>query len=138
MVTIHSLYTRARTHSTNENIKPCTAVRVSDCSCRVVHNTNVPEPLVPIRQHLSLAASGPDILQQTIALSKSVQRVVALAPGTDETAESVHLVLTGVTAVLVNLSDGDLHRGVILGLNDAVGCAALSWDVPAARKKKNQ
>ena len=33
------------------------------------------------------------------------------------------------STVLINLSDGDLNRCVVLGLDDSVGCAALSWDV---------
>jgi hypothetical protein len=40
----------------------------------------------------------------------------------------VVLALDG-TAVLVNLGDGDLDRAVILGLDDAVGGAALAGDV---------
>ena len=39
------------------------------------------------------------------------------------------MVLTGVTAVLVNLGDGDLDGGVVVGLDDAVGGAALAGDV---------
>lgn len=72
--------------------------------------------------------SAPDALQEAITLCQSVEGVVALAHGADETAESVDLVLAGVSAVLVDLSDGDLDGGVVLGLNDAVGGAALAWD----------
>lgn len=72
--------------------------------------------------------SGPDALQETITLGQSVEGVVALAHGADESAKGVDLVVTGVAAVLVNLADGDLDRGVILGLDDAVGGAALAWD----------
>ena len=40
------------------------------------------------------------------------------------------MVLAGdLTAVLVNLSDGDLDGGVVLGLDDAVGGRALPGDV---------
>lgn len=39
------------------------------------------------------------------------------------------MVLAGISAVLVDLCDGDLHRGVVLGLDDSVGGRALSWDV---------
>ena len=39
------------------------------------------------------------------------------------------MVLTGVAAVLVNLGDGDLDGGVVVGLDDAVGGAALAGDV---------
>jgi len=64
-----------------------------------------------------LPGSGPDILEQTITLSEAVQRVITLTHRTDETAESVVDALTGVASVLVNLSDRDLDRRVILGLN---------------------
>lgn len=79
--------------------------------------------------HLSLTASGPDVLQQTIALRQSVQGVVALAHSSYEAAKSVHLALSGESAVLVNLADRDLDGSVVLGLDDAVCGAALSWDV---------
>jgi hypothetical protein len=39
------------------------------------------------------------------------------------------LALACESTVLVNLSYGDLDRCVILGLDDAVGCAALAGDV---------
>lgn len=40
------------------------------------------------------------------------------------------MVLSGDgTAVLVNLGDGDLDGAVVLGLDDAVGSAALARDV---------
>ena len=72
--------------------------------------------------------SGPDALEETITLGQSVEGVVALTHGADESAKGVDLVLSGVAAVLVNLADGDLDRGVVLGLDDAVGGAALAWD----------
>lgn len=84
--------------------------------------------VVPDKEHLSLLLSAPDALQETITLCQSVEGVVALAHGADETAESVDLVLAGVSAVLVDLSNGDLDGGVVLGLDDAVGGAALAWD----------
>jgi hypothetical protein len=77
---------------------------------------------------LSLLASAPDVLQQTITLCQTVEGIVALAHGADETRESVDLVLAGVSAVLIDLSNGDLDGSVVLGLDDAVGCAALAWD----------
>jgi hypothetical protein len=80
-------------------------------------------------RRLSLAASAPNVLQQTITLAQSVQGIVALAHGPYETAQGVDLVLAGVSAVLVDLADGNLDRGVVLGLDDAVGGAALAWDV---------
>lgn len=79
-------------------------------------------------QHLSLG--GPDGLDEAIALGKAVESVIALTHGTDETAEGVDVVLAGDSAaVLVNLGDGDLDGGVVLGLDDAVGGAALARNV---------
>jgi hypothetical protein len=78
---------------------------------------------------LSLAASAPYVLQQTISLCQSVQGIIALAHRSYETAECVNLAFAGESAVLVNLSYGDLDGGMVLGLDDAVGGAALSWDV---------
>lgn len=82
--------------------------------------------------HLSLRASTPDVLEETITLCQSVQGIVALAHGAHKSAECVHLGLSGETAVLINLSDRDLDRGVILCLDDSVGGAALAWDVTAS------
>jgi len=82
-----------------------------------------------LNMHLSLAASAPYVLQQTISLRQSVQGIIALAHRSYETAECVNLALAGESAVLVNLSYGDLDGGMVLGLDDAVGGAALSWDV---------
>lgn len=76
-----------------------------------------------------LPGSAPDVLDVTITLSEAVDAVVRLAHGADEAAESVGLVLAGVATVLVNLCDGDLDGTVVLGLDDAVGCAALAGDV---------
>ena len=78
----------------------------------------------------NLPARAPDVLEETILLCESVYAVVRLAHGADETAKGVGRVLAGVSAVLVDLCDGDLDRSVVLGLDDTVGCAALAWDVP--------
>lgn len=77
-----------------------------------------------------LTDRAPHVLEEAVALSEPVERVVALAHRPDEPAEGVDLVLAlDRTAVLVNLRDGDLDRGVILGLDDPVGGAALPGDV---------
>lgn len=79
-------------------------------------------------QNLSLSA--PDALNETISLGQSVQGVIGLAHGTDKAAEGIDVVLAGdSTAVLVDLGNGDLDRAVVLGLDDAVGSAALARDV---------
>lgn len=96
-----------------------------DSSILLAH---IPYPLFHVIR-LSLAASAPDILQQTISLCQSVQRVVGLAHCANETAESVDLALTGEATRLIDLSNGDLNGCVVLGLDNSVGSAALSWDV---------
>lgn len=83
------------------------------------------------QSHLSLRT--PDILQVTIPLRQSVQRIVRLAARAHKAAQSVHLVLASVVTVLIDLADGDLHGGVVVGLDNAVGRAALARDV-AIRK----
>lgn len=78
---------------------------------------------------LSLAASAPHILQQTIPLRQPVQRVIALTHGSHESAESVNLALACESTILINLANGDLDGCMILGLDNAVGGTALSGDV---------
>ena len=87
---------------------------------------------------LTLAAAAPDVLQQTIALCQSVQGIIAFAHCSYEAAKCVHLVLAGVSSVLVNLSDGELNRSVVLCLDNAVCGAALSWDVPVGNEGQYQ
>ena len=82
------------------------------------------------RKKRRLSLAGPDALDNAVALDKSVEGVVALAHGADEAAEGVDVVLAlDLAAVLINLGDGDLHRGVVLGLDDAVSGAALPQDI---------
>lgn len=68
-------------------------------------------------------------------MRQSVHGVVALAHGADKAGQGVDVVLSGDgTAVLVDLGDGDLDGTVILGLDDAVGGAALARDVARFRR----
>lgn len=77
-----------------------------------------------------LSLSAPDVLQQTVTLSKTVHGVVGLAHGADETAEGIDVALAADgTAVLINLGDANLDGAVVLGLDDAVGGRALAGDV---------
>jgi hypothetical protein len=63
-------------------------------------------------------------------LRQAVDGVVALAHRTDEAAEGVDVVLAGDgAAVLVDLGDRNLYGAVVLGLDDAVGSAALARDI---------
>jgi hypothetical protein len=79
--------------------------------------------------HLSLGASTPHILQQTVPLCQSVQGIIALAHRPNETAQSIDLALACESTVLINLSDGDLNRSVVLGFDDSVGCAAFARNI---------
>lgn len=76
-----------------------------------------------------LSLSTPDTLQISIALRKTVKRVIGLAASAHKSAERIDAVFAGVAAVLVNVADGDLHGGVVVGFDDAVGSAAFAGDV---------
>lgn len=85
--------------------------------------------------HLSLSTGAPHILHESIALSETVQAVVALAHGSYKSAESIDLVLASVAAVLVDLANTNLNGSVVLGLDDAVGRAAFAGDVANSIKR---
>ena len=89
---------------------------------------------IRIAAHLVLAGSRPHVLQVAVTLSQTVEGVIALTTGTNEAAQSVGLVLAGVAAVLVNLANGELDGGVVVGLDDAVGGAALAGHVAVGRE----
>lgn len=78
---------------------------------------------------LPLPGSRPDVLQVPITLGETVERVVALAAGPDESAQRIRLVLTSVATVLVDFADGDLDRRVVVGFDDTVGGVALAGHV---------
>jgi hypothetical protein len=82
--------------------------------------THLHESHCPKRR--TLTAPAPHGLQEAILLRQSVERIVALAHGAHEAAESIGLVLAGVSAVLVYEANGKLHRGVVLGFDNAVCC----------------
>lgn len=77
----------------------------------------IPPPVIP--NHLTRRA--PDRLEEAILLCEPVKAVVGLSHGTNEAGDGVDLVVTGVTAVLVNLADAQLDRGMVLGPDDASG-----------------
>jgi hypothetical protein len=89
----------------------------------------LPKPHLLYHAH-RLSDGVPDVLDEAVALGETVESIVALAHGPNETAQGIDVVLAlDGTAVLVNLGDRNLDRGVILGLDDAVGGAALARDV---------
>ena len=107
-----------------------------------LHQNHAFLPLVPyptdnsrfiILTTWNLSACGPDVLQESIPLSQSVEAVVTLGSRSDEAAESICLDLSGGSTTLIDLGDWDLDTGVVLGFDDAVGGTALAWDV--ARRK---
>ncbi|KAI6945477.1 hypothetical protein KC341_g103 [Hortaea werneckii] len=87
------------------------------------------------RSNTRLSAAAPHTLEVAVPLGEPVHAVVALAHRAHETAQSVGLVLAGVAAVLVNVADGDLGRGVVGGLDDAVRRGALAGDVTFRRDR---
>lgn len=92
-------------------------------------NPNINPHENPRRKVENLSLSTPDTLQISIALRKTVKRVISLAASAHKSAERIDAVLAGVATVLVNVADGDLHRGVVVGFDDAVGSAAFAGDV---------
>ena len=111
------------------------SVNMTSCGPEVVGAARVHHPSIRPSPNPSEAAGlsdrVPDALEEAIALCQSVQRIVALAHRSHEAAEGVDVVLAlDGTAVLVDLGDRNLDRGVVLGLDDAVGSAALARDIP--------
>jgi hypothetical protein len=84
-------------------------------------------PQLHIPNHLP--ASAPDGLEEAVLLCEPVEAVVGLTHGANETADGVGLVVAGVAAVLVNLANAELDRGVVLGPDDASGGRAFAGDV---------
>lgn len=77
-----------------------------------------------------LSLGAPDALEETIPLCQSVESIVALSHGPDESREGVDVVLAGdLTAGLIDLGNGDLDGSVVLGLDNPVRGGALSGDV---------
>lgn len=73
---------------------------------------------------------APHLLQETGLLCQPVQRVVCLAHRPYEAAESEGGVVAGDGASISrDVGDGDLDGAVVIGADEAVGCAALARDV---------
>jgi hypothetical protein len=102
--------------------------------CRAIEYLPSRRPIHPNQtspgDQTNLTDGVPDGLEESVALSQPVHSIVALAHGADKAAEGVDVVLAlDGTAVLVDLGDGELDGSVVLGLDDAVGGAALARDV---------
>lgn len=67
-------------------------------------------------------------------MRQPVQAIVAFPPGAHKAAERICLVFARVPAVLIHLSNRDLHRGVVLGRDQAVGGTALPRDIAVRHK----
>ncbi len=98
------------------------APQISTTSTHLSPPTHCPPPS-PLR------TPAPHILHQPVPLRQPVQTVVALAHRPHEPAQRIDLVLPRVPAVLVDLADGDLHRSVVFGFDDAVRRGAFAGDV---------
>jgi len=66
-----------------------------------------------------LPGRAPDRLEEAVLLCEPVEAVVGLAHGAYETADGIDLVVAGVAAVLVDLANAQLDRGVVLSPDDA-------------------
>lgn len=65
-------------------------------------------------------------VHETVTDSEAAQTEVGGTLATDGTRQAVHSVLVGVNAVLVDVADVDLHGGVVLGAEKAVGHGAAA------------
>ena len=68
------------------------------------------------------------LLQESVLGGEAVQGVIDLADGADESGEGVCLEVAGVDPVGIDLTDVDLHRGVVLGGDDAAGRGASNFE----------
>ncbi|KAH3662289.1 hypothetical protein OGAPHI_005539 [Ogataea philodendri] len=98
------------------------------------HSTRVVTSHLPICFLLvytfCLTGVRPDVLEQTILLSKSVQGVISLTSSSDVSTQSVGGVRAwDSSSFLVNIGNVDLDRSVVLGFDDSVSGRALSWNV---------
>jgi len=66
-----------------------------------------------------------EVLRETGLLGKAVERHVALTAGADVAAQNKRRVAAVVGTRLVDVADVDLHRGVVLGRDQAVGVRAV-------------
>lgn len=66
-----------------------------------------------------------DTLEVTVSAGETVEGVVGLTEGADETGEGVGLTASGGNSLLVNIRDGDLDGGVVLGGDQTVSGRAV-------------
>jgi len=76
-----------------------------------------------------LSLCRPDILQQSITLSQSVEAIVALCARPNVSTQRVRDVLSSVSSLVVNFAHVDLNRAVVVRLDDTASRRALSGDV---------
>ena len=67
--------------------------------------------------------------KKAILETQICERVISLSHRTNLTTESIRFHATGHTSLFIDLSNGDLHGGVILGGDDVVGDGTFSWNV---------
>lgn len=83
-----------------------------------------------IQRTHGLTRVRPDVLQQTVLLGQSVDRVVSLTSGSDVAGQGVGGVRTSNgSALSIDVGDVDLDGSVVLSLDDSVRSRTLSWHV---------
>jgi hypothetical protein len=73
---------------------------------------------------------APHLREKATLLSQPVQRVVRLAHCPNKPAKrEVGVLSWNGAAVVVDVGDGDLDGTMVIGADQAVGCAALARDI---------
>ncbi len=103
----------------------CTSIAL----CRSRSRSNNPFKLKPHRLRTDLPTCAPDSLQEPIPLCQPVDRIIAFSHRPHESTKCKGVVLARIASVLVDFGDADLHRSMVLSLDDAVGRAALARHV---------
>ncbi len=72
-----------------------------------------------------LLGVAPDVLEEAVLRGQTVQRIVRLAHGADETRQGVRLEGVGDAAGLVNVGDVNLDGSVVLGSDESTSGRAV-------------
>ncbi|PKX88451.1 uncharacterized protein P174DRAFT_338167, partial [Aspergillus novofumigatus IBT 16806] len=62
-----------------------------------------------------LAAGSSDVAHIAVTLAEVVQGVITLTMSIEEATESIALVVASIATVLINLANGDLDGGMVIG-----------------------
>ena len=117
---MHACAFKEAVQTPNSCFRSTLAISISDSSSyERAQRYSIPQ--LHLRIPSPLPGRAPDRLEEAVLLCEAVEAVVALAHGAHEAAKGVDLVLAGVAAVLIDLSDAELDGGVVLGLDNASG-----------------